>query len=619
MLRLLLPTVFSLICLSCSKHEETMQILPSSIEITGPKEIILSKAAIRTFEFKVSPAGATFNYQTGTAGCQIALETQEDDGLDINHAQTYYRLTKIEPIDQSSGTYRATVRDMNVNDRYNDMATLRIRLSDGSMIRSEAFRIRFSGSSIHSIAFLKKHNENAIYEDIPLSTGTKEINITSPLITSPMLALSFETNAYEVLVNGVRQVSGETINDFSSPVTYQVRSEDGQSKEFTIRVTHSGLPVLFIDTPSGKEIPSKYENWLPGASIRLYDTDWTLDHSGTTEIRGRGNSTWSYPKKPYALKLPEKAEILGMPKHKRWVLLANWMDRTLLRNRIAFAVSMKTGLAWTPHGEYVELVLNGKHVGNYYLCEHIKIDKNRVNIDELEDTDTDSGYMMELDTYYDEVNKFRSAYYNLPYMFKDPDEVNSEQFAFVQNYVKEMEYALRDNTKFAAREYTKYLDVDSFIDWWLIYEITGNEEPKHPKSSYMHKNTGGKFFMGPVWDFDWGTFMPHKKFVVLNRQDGMKPIYYDRLFQDPEFKKRVKERWNLLKGGFGEIPAFIESEGARIKNSELMNHTMWQIDPSYTGGYINGDELMSFDDAVSRMKKAYEDKMNWMDSQINNW
>ena len=295
------------------------------------------------------------------------------------------------------------------------------------------------------------------------------------------------------------------------------------------------------------------------------------------------------------------------------------MDRTLLRNRISFAVAMKTGLKWTPHGEFVEVILNGKHIGNYYLCEHIKVDKNRVNVDELTDDVTDSGYIFELDSYFDEVNRFKSAYYDLPYMFKDPDDVNSAQFSFMQNYVNTLEASLKDNTRFAAREYTGYIDVDSFIDWWLVHELTGNEEPKHPKSSYMHKNTGGKLTMGPVWDFDWGTFMPHTKFVVLNRTDGLKCIYYDRLFQDPQFKQRVKERWNMFESGFREVSGYIQSEADRIRNSESMNHTLWPITQDVIGYYPNGDETKTFDQAVSRMITAYSEKLEWMDTTINRW
>ena len=124
------------------------------------------------------------------------------------------------------------------------------------------------------------------------------------------------------------------------------------------------LPQVVINTPNNQEIKSKTE-WIEGATISITLADGTIDYeSKDLEIRGRGNTTWEYPKKPYALKLGSKAEILGMPKHKRWVLLANWMDRTLMRNDVSFEIARQTGLAWTPRGKFVELVLNGKLMGN---------------------------------------------------------------------------------------------------------------------------------------------------------------------------------------------------------------------------------------------------------------
>lgn len=622
MKRSLLIYALAFFAIAACSEKTPLPVMPESITV-NTETVRLSKAAMNSFTFTVSPADADFNYSVGTTDCQVKLKLVEREGTGSATTQ-YYTLHEIKIKDEKSGTYQATIRDLNLNDSYKDKAQLEIELADSengsTVIRSEDFSICFSGTSMFSMSLKKASNETAVYEDIDLKLSSGTFSVASPFISSNELVMTFESNGSSVTVNGEEQISGETVNDFTDPVTYTVTSEDGKVKEYVVKVTYSGLPVLFINTPNKATIPSKHEDWLEKTEIKLYNTDWTVNYSGTNDnIRGRGNSTWNYPKKPYALKLDSKAEILGMPKHKRWVLLANWMDRTILRNRVSFAVAMKTGLAWTPHGEFVELILNGKHVGNYYLCEHIKVDKNRVNIDELEDDKTDSGYIMELDSYFDEVNRFRSYYYNMPYMFKDPDEVNSAQFSFLQNYVNNMEASLYDNSRFSAREYTDYLDVDSFIDWWLVHELTGNEEPKHPKSSYMHKDKGGKMVMGPVWDFDWGTFMPHTKFVTLGRSDGLKCIYYERLFQDPQFKKRAKERWNELEAGFREIPDFIDSEAARIKSSESMNHNLWKITPDVIGSYINGDETMSFDNAVKRMKEAYSGKLEWMDGKINQW
>ena len=281
------------------------------------------------------------------------------------------------------------------------------------------------------------------------------------------------------------------------------------------------------------------------------------------------------------------------------------MDRTLLRNRVAFQIALSTGMAWNPHGEFVEVILNGNHMGNYYLCEQIKVDKNRVNIHELEDEDTDGGYIMELDINYDEINKFESAVYKLPYMFKDPDEVNAKQFEYIQNYINTLEASLANDEELAAGKFMEYMDIDSSIDWWFVHELTDNREPNHPKSTYMYKDKGGKLFAGPAWDFDWGTFCEESGFSIKNT------LYYPRLFKNTTFVARVKERWKLLKPEFEKIPAFIESEAQRITPSEKLNHAMWPITST-----VNGDESLSFTEAVQRMKSIYQKKIKWLDEAI---
>ena len=598
---------------SCQNKEETPSTTLERITLETTK-VSLAKGQFGTLTFKVAQTGAKFNYELGSSDCQISFEVVETNRTE---GSVPYQFNSVSAL--GKGKYEVLVKDLGTSDTYMDEVVIKIK--NETEVKSEPVIISASGSAMFSMSIKKEFNETAVYEDIELTLKDGTYSVVSPLISKNELVLSFETNGDKVYVGDVEQVSGETVNDFSDPVTYKVVSASGKTQEYVVDITYSGLPVMFIQTANNASIPSKHEDWLEGTDIKLYDTDWEINYEGTNDnIRGRGNSTWAYPKKPYALKLDSGAEILGMPKHKRWVLLANWMDRTMMRNRIAFAVAMKTDLAWTPRGEFVELFVNGEHKGNYYLCEHIKIDKNRVNIDELDDTKTDSGYMMELDSYFDEVNKFKSQYYDLPYMFKDPDEVNDKQFSFMQNYVNTMEASLKDNTKFAARDYTNYLDVNSFVDWWLVHEITGNAEPRHPKSSYMHKDKGGKIHMGPVWDFDWETFMPTTSRKLLLK-DQYTCLYYGRLFQDNEFKKKVKERWNKHEAGFREIIDFIESEGERLKGSDVMNHEMWPITSSASGfqGYVNQDEALSYKDAVNRMKEAYSSKLEYMDKTINNW
>lgn len=469
---------------------------------------------------------------------------------------------------------------------------------------------------MYTFSFLKKDNAGVIY-DVNAFINDNNITACTPLVTDVKnLIATFTTNGEKILVNNLEQTSGITSNDFTNPVTYTIIAADGETNQYTVSVSNTGLPVVVIETPNNATIPPKTADWLENTKIKILNSDGTVNYeSAVDNIRGRGNSTWGYPKKPYAMKLNKKASILNMPKHKRWVLLANWMDRTMLRNRVAFKISESTGLDWTPRGEFVEVILNGKHVGNYYLCEQIKIDENRVNIHEMEDTDIEGdaitgGYLMELDVYFDEVNKFKSSIKNLPYMFKEPDEeaLNTQQFEYMKNYINTLETALYDDNLYATRAYENYLDVNSFIDWWLVHELTKNGEPNHPKSSYMHKDKLGKLKAGPVWDFDWGTFTPETSNTIVTNA-----LYYDKLFQDSEFKAKVKERWMLLKADFLNITTFIEEEKNYLSKSADINIQLWPI-----SSRENGDETMSFEKAVERMKASYNDRIQKLDNFINN-
>lgn len=378
-------------------------------------------------------------------------------------------------------------------------------------------------------------------------------------------------------------------------------------------VMSTGLPVVVITTPNESPIVSK-NDWMKDASMFILDQNGNIDYQGSLSVKGRGNTTWSNPKKPYALKLDKKSEILQMNKHKRWCLLANWMDRTMIRNAVAFEISRQTGLQYTPSGQFVELVVNGKHLGNYYLTEQIKVDENRVNITELDPDATDEesingGYLFELDTYFDEVFKFKSEIRNLPWMFKDPDEVNEAQFEYMRAYVNNMERALYDEDEFRSRAFVDYMDLESFVDWWFVYELTMNGEPNHPKSTYFHKDLGGKMIAGPVWDFDWGTFNPSS----TNSYSVINAVYYNRLFKDEEFVRIVKERWVLLKPQFDSIISYIDGLKAHLAKSDEINSVMWPITQT-----TNGDEASSFNDAVDRLKSAYSEKMSWLDNKIGN-
>jgi hypothetical protein len=381
------------------------------------------------------------------------------------------------------------------------------------------------------------------------------------------------------------------------------------------RKRSSGLPVVVIRTDNEKKILDK-TNWIDG-TMTISGLNPSDSYEGRISIRGRGNATWvEFPKKPYAIRLENKDSLLNMPAHNRWVLLANYRDRTLLRNHIALEIARRTELEWTPGGQFVELMLNDVSLGNYYLCEQIKIDENRLNItgmtpSDLSEESITGGYLMEFDSYFDEPNKFRSEVRDLPVMFQDPDEgvLQPAQFEYMQNYINRIESLLYEDETFPQnREYASMLDEASFIDWWLVMELTENLEARIPHSCYFNKARNGLLKAGPVWDFDYSTFVGRDYFTTD------RALWYYALFRDPVFTGMAKERWALLKPRFEEVIPLIEEAGQKLQESEILDSELW---PSRNAApYNNGDEMLSHREAYLLMKNNYTKRIAWLDLHI---
>lgn len=507
-----------------------------------------------------------------------------------------------------------------------------------------------------------------------LTVGENTISGCIPYLYDFNLKPTFTVSeGMTVSVNGTLQTSGESEQNFSRPVVYTV-SNGIESQDYTVTVTNSGLPVVVLAqsgggtvewAEAGINVREKDADWVETDKMTVYNADGSTDVEETAcGIRLRGNSTQEFPKKPFAIKLASKAKVLGMPKHKRWVLLANWMDRTMLRNAVAFEVAHQTenafadGIGWNPHGYNVEVIMDGRHVGNYYLCEQIKIDGDRVNIqdcyeDVLEEnpnpTVADCGYLLEFDDNYDEVNKFHTGR-GLPCMFKDI--VSDELFDAVKARIEGIEANLEAGNYDAAYN---DLDIHSVIDYFFIQELAFNDEYKHPKSVYMYIDGLGKLTAGPVWDFDWQTFVNYDNVEAMINKYGCdtyrcrkgdewlygasklaekptwpwqdydyendKPyMWYPLLFKDANFRQAVQERWTIIYPALLTVESKIEELADQNRLSDTFNSVMWpqiQVKSSGTTAF-NGDEEMTFDEAVASMKQAYRERLNWMNTNIMN-
>ena len=391
----------------------------------------------------------------------------------------------------------------------------------------------------------------------------------------------------------------------------QGQEEDDKTPQRLIPEGLLSLPKVYIETPGHKGVTSKTV-WVELATIKILgDGGVVLYEADSLKIRGRGNSSWNYSKKPYYIKLNHKAGFYGTGKSRRWILLANWMDRTLLRNQVAFEAARRTSLEWTPYGQFVEFYLNGRHLGNYWLGEKINVEGSKFEAEYLYSFDTSDA----TETDFTSTGTYRANVkrWSTPVEVKYPDRDDYETgfdkvLSDAKNVLDGMTSAISGGT------WEGVIDVDSFCDWYLVHELCYNMEPNHPKSCFFHWREG-KMYAGPVWDFDWCTFTPEHSSL-----DAKNCLWYSRLLANKTFTARLKERWAALKPEFETLGDYIDEQADMIRESEAVNHQMW---PCYPHPYsedgsrmVNHDEQMTFQQAVDRMKDALAERISAMNTKI---
>lgn len=376
----------------------------------------------------------------------------------------------------------------------------------------------------------------------------------------------------------------------------------------------TGLPVIVINTNDASSISDK-ETWEKGILIFTDSRQQMESFSDSIEVKGRGNVSFQYPKKSFTLKFEHKQSILGMPKHKRWVFQANYHDRTLMRNALTFHLGhYADGMEWNPHAEYAEVIFNGQHIGNYLVCEQIRVDKNRIPISEEYAEDEDCGFIYEYDLYFDGENRFFTPinYFPVCISYPQPEDCTPAQLEYAKRFIRKAE------TKLLSKNYDslfdKYFDLDSFVDYWIVMTITGNIEPSAPRSVFFYKKPSGKLFAGPLWDFDYSTY----KKVDGNLNTDV--LYYTRLFKSSDFRLAVVRRWNELSPVLRrELQHFIKQNRDYLSQSAELNYSIWPITVAFLNKCRNGDELYSYEQAVDSLcSKAYR-RMDYLDGIVRSF
>ncbi len=466
--------------------------------------------------------------------------------------------------------------------------------------------------------------------------GTVSVAFTAPAQpgSSPITSYTATCSGGAESRSGTGSASPITVANLTNGTAYSCSvtassaagtSPSSASATVTPYAVASALPVLSITTDNGQEITS--EEVYTTARYKLTETDGRVLAESTLEIRGRGHSTWNYPKKPYRLKLSFSTDLMGMPANRHWVLLANYVDKTLVRTEAALELSQRMGFAWTPRSAPVVLELNGSYRGIYQLVEHVRIGSQRVNIPELKAGDTDpalisGGYLIEIDERKGEDYCPESARTSVMFCFANPETLLQPGWephkAYIDGYLAATENALY-SSQFASPTagYAAFIDVDSAIDWYIVNELFKNVDSNFFSSVFVYKKRGGKLTFGPVWDFDLS--IGNANFFGAENPEGWRTRsapWFTRLFQDPAFEQRVKARWAQLRdtGVLEDVYRFIDRRAAYYSGVQARNFERWDVLNTtiplirpVTGPYST---------QVSEMKTWLRRRQTWMDGQL---
>ena len=386
----------------------------------------------------------------------------------------------------------------------------------------------------------------------------------------------------------------------------------------------------------------------------------SIYYTGNIGIEIRGESSQWFDKKSYGFETWDEnyqdlnVSLIDFPKEEDWILYGPYSDKSLIRNKLIYTLSNLMGM-YASKTEFSELTINNDYKGIYIFMEKLKRDKNRINIEKLIETDLDDdlitgGYVIKIDKSdqedgsYSDFNSFQSKYdvhgilngekiMRFNYEYPKPDDINSKQKEYIQNYFNLFEDALSsDEFKNAELGYRKYIDENTFIDFFILNELSNNLDG-YRLSTYLTKNRGKKLKIGPIWDFNLsfgnGDYCGGNRYDVWSYKFNDRclgdnwnvPFWWDRLLEDEAFVIKLKNRWNELRTNIlsnENIISLVDSDYSFLKNetdAANKNFNRWKI----FGIYIWPNSFIgnSYYEEINFLKEWISYRTSWLDESIN--
>lgn len=408
----------------------------------------------------------------------------------------------------------------------------------------------------------------------------------------------------------------------------------------------TNIPTVVINT-YGKDIDNKEpvgkesEHELL-ADIKIISDGGAklLDAEGT--VRLRGNASMEFPKKPYRIKFDKKQNVLDAPsKAKKWTLINNYGDKSLLRNDVAFEIARRLGMEYVPYLRSVDVILNGEYKGNYQLCDQIEVREGRVDIEEMEPTDNEGdaltgGYLVEVDAYAtsEPWHGWFTSDGGIPVTIKSPDsdDITDAQYTYIRRAFSDMEREMYNTVRTDTPDYHDKFDLWSFAKHFLVGEISGNTDTYW--STYMYKRRNDPtFYTGPVWDFDiafendrrtypinskWCTFI--FEYEGASAAANMRNFVWNIMTYDKTFQGYIRSLWDAHSvEGTGLLSSeslneYVDTRADLIRDSQALNFKRWPILSQYV--HQNPTVHRTYQEAVDWLKKYITARIPRMNSWI---
>ena len=420
----------------------------------------------------------------------------------------------------------------------------------------------------------------------------------------------------------------------------------------------STLPIVVIDTDG---VAIQDEPKIDALMGIIYNgpgqvneiNDPFNEFYGQIAIEKRGSSSGGFPQASYGLEtrgpndVNYNVSLFDWPSDNDWILYAPYTDKALMRNVLTYKLGTELG-RWAPRTQFCEVVLNGNYIGVYVLMERIKTNPGRVDIDPLDYADTldnhiTGGYIVKVDkTTAGGVIAWTSPYTcqapgtgPIRFQLHDPtiDTIHPLQKAYIQDYITDWEVALKSsNFTNPITGYKPYIDVGSFIDFFLINELSKNVDG-YRISTYLHKqrfSEGGKLVAGPLWDFNiaWGNsnyceggnttgWEINFNSVCGGGGEWQNPFWWNRMLQDPLFANEVKCRWTTLRQSTlsdAALTTYIDSVAAILSVPAARHYQKWPILGTYV--WPNNFIGQSYQAEVNYLKTWIQNRTAWMDANM---